>query len=163
SGTATVSVSAGGGSGYTYTIKVDGTTIYSGTNGSFAWNTTSVGNGPHTLTATVTDSQSRTATASLAVTVSNALTPDVKLTFTSPAPGATVSGVQTVSLSTTAASGQTKTFALLVDGQALTSQSTTDSTLSYSWDTTRSANGARTLTASVTMSGQTATATLPVT
>src|SRR5204863_8273932 len=55
-----------------------------------------------------------------------------------------------------------KTFTLSVDGNVLTTQSQTGTTLWYTWDTTRLSNGTRTLTASVTMNGQTATTTLPV-
>ena len=74
-----------------------------------------------------------------------------------------MSGAQTAGLSTTATWGQAKTFALSVDGTPLTSPSSTGTTLWYTWDTTGTANGSRTLTATVTMNGQTATATLPVT
>ena len=68
-GRATVSLSASGGSEYTFTVKLDGTTIYVGTNPSFTWNTTTVTNGSHTLTATATDAQNSSGTATLAVTV----------------------------------------------------------------------------------------------
>jgi hypothetical protein len=167
SGATTVTVVASGGSGYTFTVKADGTTIASGTNPSFSWNTTSLPNGTHTLTATVTDSQNRTATASRAVTVSNAVTPPpggagFTVAFSYPASGATVNGAQTVGLSTTATWGQAKTFVLSVDGVGLVSQSDTGTTFWYTWDTTKVGNGSRTLTATVTMAGQTATATLPV-
>jgi len=68
-----------------------------------------------------------------------------------------------VGLATTATWGVTKSFTLSVDGTVLTTQSLPGTTLWYTWDTTRIPNGARTLTASVTMNGQTASATLPVT
>ena len=168
SGTATVSLSAVGGAGYTFTVKADGAAIYSGTNGSFTWNTTAVTNGTHTLTATVTDSQSRTATATLTVTVSNVVTPPpggagFTVAFSAPASGATVTSTQHVGLATDATFGQTKTFTLSVDGVGLFSETMTGTTFWYAWDTTRTGNGSRTLTATVTMAGQTATATLPVT
>jgi hypothetical protein len=165
SGTTTVSVVASGGTGYSYTIKVDGTTISTGTSGSVGWNTTTVANGTHTLTATVTDAQSRTATASRTVTVSNTANPPpggFTVTFSYPVSGATVSGAQSVGLSTTATWGQAKTFALSVDGVSLISQGDTGTTLWYTWDTTTIGNGSHTLSASVTMAGQTAIATLPV-
>ena len=79
SGTATVSLSASGGSGYTFTVKADGPTIYSGTNGSFSWNTGVVNNGSHTVTATVTDAQNRTATTAQTVTVSNSASPPLSV------------------------------------------------------------------------------------
>jgi hypothetical protein len=66
-------------------------------------------------------------------------------------------------MSTTATWGQAKTFTLSVDGTVLTSQSLTGTTLWYTWDTTATANGTHTLTVAVSMNGQTATATLPVT
>jgi hypothetical protein len=168
SGTATVTLSATGGTGYSFTATVDGTQVYAGTNPSFSWNTTTVANGSRTLAATVTDSQSRTATASRTATVSNTSSPPppppggFTVSFSYPAAGATVSGAQTVGLSTTAAWGQAKTFALAVDGAPLTSTSSTGTTFWYTWDTTTAGNGSRTLTATVTMNGQTATATLPV-
>jgi hypothetical protein len=73
SGTVTVSLSASGGSGsgYTYTVKAGTATIYSGTNGSFSWNTTTTANGGVTLAATVTDSAGGAASATRNVTVSN--------------------------------------------------------------------------------------------
>jgi Big-like domain-containing protein len=73
SGSATVTLAASGGTGTGYGFKVtaDGTTIYTGTNPSFTWNTTTVANGSRTLTATVTDSASATATASVTVNVNN--------------------------------------------------------------------------------------------
>jgi hypothetical protein len=169
SGTTTVTMAATGGSGYTFAAQLDGSAVYSGTNPSFSWNTTAVANGAHTLTATVTDSQNRTATASLPVSVANPSAgpppggASFTVAFSYPASGATVSGAQTVGLSTTATWGQAKTFTLSVDGAVLTSQSLTGTTLWYTWDTTTVANGPRTLTATVVMDGQTATSTLPVT
>jgi hypothetical protein len=171
SGTATVTLAATGGSGYTFTVKVDGNPVYSGTNPSFSWNTTTVANGSRVLAATVTDSQSRTASASRTVNVSNtSSTPTpppsggagFTVSFSYPSSGATVSGRQTVGLSTTATWGQSKTITLSVDGTTLTSQTLTGTTLWHTWDTTKVPDGAKTLTASVTFNGQTATANLPV-
>jgi len=71
---ATVSVNASGGTGYTYAVKADGAGIYTGTNPTFTWNTTIVTDGPHTLTATVTDASNGTATALVAVNVRNTST-----------------------------------------------------------------------------------------
>jgi hypothetical protein len=167
SGNATVTMSATGGSGYTFKVAVDGANVYTGTNPSFTWNTTTVANGARTLTATVTDSQNRTAGTSRSVTVSNSVpTPPpggFTVAFAYPVTGANVSGAQTVGLTTTATWGQAKTFTLSVDGTILTSQNVTGTTLWYTWDTTKAANGPRTLTATVSMTGATATSTLPVT
>ena len=166
SGTTTVTVAAGGGTGtgYSYQIKVDGTAVYSGSSPSFSWNTTTVANGAHTLNAIVTDSAGGVGTTSRTVTVSNEAPPPASfsVSFSYPAAGASVSGGQSVGLSTTAAWGQPKTVTLSVDGAVLTSQTITGTTLWYTWDTTTATPGPHTLTASVTMGGQTATATLPV-
>jgi hypothetical protein len=166
-GTTTVTLAAtgGSGSGYTYRLAVDETTVYTGSNPSFGWNTTTVADGGRTLTATVTDTSSATATATRTVTVANTSPPPPSFTasFSYPATGATVSGAQSVGMATTADWGTTKTFTLSVDGTVLTSQTfATASTLWYTWDTTTVTNGAHTLQLAVTMSGQTATATLPV-
>ncbi len=162
--TVTAAASGGTGTGYSYQIKVDGTTVYTGTNPSFSWNTTTVANGSHTLSATATDSASASATSSRTVTVSNGGSSPAgfAVSFSYPGAGASVDGAQSVGLSTTATWGQSKTFTLSVDGSVLTSQTLSGTTLWYTWDSTKIGNGARTLTASVTMNGQTATATLPV-
>jgi hypothetical protein len=74
-GTVTVSLSATGGSGgYTYALTAGGTSVYTGTNSGFSWNTSNAVNGSVTLTATVTDSGGRTGSASRTVTVSNTTT-----------------------------------------------------------------------------------------
>jgi hypothetical protein len=176
SGTATVSMSATGGSGYNFSVTVDGATVYAGTNPSFSWNTAGVADGSRTLAATVTDSQNRSATASRSVNVSNVTTPPTPpptqppptaaagftVSFSYPVTGAVVNGSQSVGLSTTATWGQAKTVTLSVDGTVITSESVTGTTLWHAWDTSGVPDGTRTLTASVTMNGQTATATLPV-
>jgi len=67
-------------------------------------------------------------------------------------------------MSTTADWATTKTFTLSVDGRPVTSQTfPTATTFWYTWDTTAFPNGPYTLQLTVTMNGQTATATLPVT
>jgi len=170
SGTTTVTAAASGGTGtgYSYQIKVDGTTVYSGTNPSFSWNTTTTGDGSHTLTVTATDSASGSATTSRTVNISNGggggppSPAGFTVSFSYPSTGASVDGTQSVGLSTTAAWGRSKTFTLSVDGNVLTSQTLSGTTLWYTWDTTRLGNGSKTLTASVSMSGQTATTTLAV-
>jgi hypothetical protein len=157
--TVTMAASGGTGTGYGYRVAVDEAAVYSGTNATFSWNTTTTPSGPRTLTATVTDSDGGTATATRVVTVS----PSFTATLTYPGAGATVIGAQTVGMATTAAWGQAKTFTLSVDGAVIATQSLTGTTLWYTWDTKSVPNGARTLTLAVSMNGQTATATLPVT
>jgi hypothetical protein len=167
-GMLTVTMAATGGSGYTYRLAVDGTTVYTGTNPSVGWDTTTFTNAQHTLTANVTDASNNTGSASMPVTVSNVPPPPPPASFTAsfsyPATGATVSGSQSVGMATTADWGTTKTFTLSIDGTVITSQTVaTGTTLWYTWDTTTASNGAHTLQLAVTMNGQTATATLSVT
>lgn len=152
SGTITVTVAATNGSGgYSYQVTLDGAPIFSGTNGTFSWNTTTATNAPHTLAVTATDSAGGTATASLGVTVANggAFT----ASFSYPAADATVRRSLSVGMSTTAPWGTTKTFALAVDGAPLVSRTITGTTLWIQWDTTASANGAHTLRLTVTGAG----------
>jgi hypothetical protein len=162
--TVTMAASGGSGSGYSYKLAVDGTTVYTGTNPSVSWNTTNTANGTRTLTATVTDSAGKSGTATRTVTVSNtAPVTSFTASFTYPAAGASVAGVQSVGMATTAVWGQSKTFTLLVDGtKTITSQTLTGTTLWSTWDTTTLSNGAHTLTLKVTQNGATATATRSV-
>jgi hypothetical protein len=166
SGTTAVSVagSGGSGSGFTYTLTASGGTV-SGTGPSFSWNTASASNGQHTLTATVRDSAGRTGSASRTVTVSNGTTtptsPTVQIT---PASG-TVSGTVSVSLSATGgaavppATTPAYTYALKVDGTAVAGTGPT-----FSWDTTKVANGSHTLSATATDgTGKSGTASSTVT
>jgi PKD repeat protein len=165
SGTVNVAMSATA-TNLTYTLAVDGTTVFSqpvtGTSASYAWDTRTVSNAAHTLTLTVRDSAGGTATASRTVTVNNGAA-QFSASFQYPTSGATVGGTQSVGLATTAPWGQTKTFALSVDGLPITSTPTDGTTLWVDWNTLPAGNGPRTLRLAVTMGTQTATATLPVT
>ena len=168
SGTIAIGLASSGASGSsTFALAVDGTVVstqtVAGASASYAWNTTAATNGAHTLTLTVTDGGGRTATAALPVTVSNVAPAPFTASFTYPGTGATVNGSQSVGMSTTAPWGQIKTFTLSVDGKVITSQKQVGVTLWYTWNTKGTADGAHTLTLSVTMNGQTATTTLPVT
>jgi Big-like domain-containing protein len=72
SGTVTVTMQASGGTApYTYTLALDGVTLVSGASSSYAWNTTGVANGAHTLSVTVRDAAGALASASETVQVSN--------------------------------------------------------------------------------------------
>jgi hypothetical protein len=165
-GTTTVGLASSGASGSsTFKLAVDGAVVstqtVTGATASYAWNTLTASNASHTLTLTVIDGAGRTATATRTVTVSNVLA--FTASFSYPAAGAVVSGGQTVGMATTATWGQTKTFTLSVGGKVITTQTMTGTTLWYTWDTTTVANGGQTLTLAVSMNGQTATTTRPVT
>jgi hypothetical protein len=161
SGATTVTMTASGGSDYTYNLAVDGTPVYTGANNGFSWNTATVANGPHTLTATVRDAAGRTGTASRTVTVANSTgSPGgpLKVIFTSPAEGAAVSGSVTTNVWVEGQRGASNTFALSVDGQSVGTMTTSGTHASFAWDTRRVADGAHTLTATVRdATGQTGT------
>ena len=114
---------------------------------SFAWDTTAVPNGAHTLHAVSFDAAGNTTSSTpVAVTVANS-PPDTTapaVSISAPAAGATVSGTTTVSASASDNVGVTKVD-FYVDGVL----KTTDTTAPYafSWNTTASSNGAHTLQA----------------
>ncbi|HEV8640338.1 MAG TPA: Ig-like domain-containing protein [Methylomirabilota bacterium] len=173
SGTSTVTMTASGGSGsYTFKLAVDANTVYTGTNGTFGWNTTTVANGGHTLTATVTDSNGASGTATRTVTVSNTTTtptptptPTGGLTvaITQPRSGATLSGTAWLVVWVQGSNGS-NTFTLRVDGQAVSSQAGNNGPVSMALDTTKVANGSHTLTVGVRDgSGKTGTRSVSVT
>ena len=168
-GTIAVGLAASGGTGpYTYQLRVDNAPVFSitttATTASFAWNTTTVANGSHTLGLTVTDSQSGSASTSRRVTVQNGSPPPpLAASFTSPAAGATVAGTVTVGL---AASGGTApyTYRLSVDGAQVFSTTTAATSASFAWNTTTVANGNHALGLTVTDSAsRSASATRGVT
>jgi hypothetical protein len=151
----TVGVTASGGSGLTYRLAVDGVQV--ATSPSYAWNTASLGNGNHTLTATVTDAAGRTATATRTVTVSNIMVPQqppatgpLKVFITQPTGGATVGGTAWVVMWVEGTSGSANAFTLSVDGATVGSQTTSArGPVTIPWTTTRATNGAHTVRAAV--------------
>ncbi len=149
SGTTTVTMTGTGGSGtgYTYRFTVDGSTVYVGTNGTFGWNTTTVGNGSHTLVATVTDSATNTGTASRVVTVSNSIvtTPPTVTLHRTPAANAIVSGLTTLTWSAAGGSGP-YTYRLTVDGTTVYS----GPNRTIAWNTTTVTNGSHTFAVTAT-------------
>jgi Bacterial Ig domain len=169
SGTTTISaeVTNATGSSNTFTLTVDGTTVatqtVSGVSASFAWNSTTVGNGTHTLTVAVRDGAGRVASASRQVTVSNA-TAALKLYITQPRSGDTVSGTNWVVLWLEGTTSTSNTYTLTVDGLQV-AQTTTSSRgpVSIPWNTKLVSNGTRTLTATARDSdGKTGTASISI-
>jgi hypothetical protein len=112
------------------------------------WNTTTVANGAHALTAVARDAGGNTTTsAAVNVTVSNAM-PDTTpptVSLTVPAGGATVTGTVTVSATANDDTGVVG-VQFRLDGAAL---GTEDLSAPYSiaWDTTATANGSHSLRA----------------
>jgi len=153
-GNVTVGMSETGASGtpIVFTLTVDGTQVFttSGTaaTASFNWNANSVPNGPHTLGLTVRDGAGRTATATRSVTVTDP--PPLTASFTSPAEGASVTGVVTIGMAETGASGTPITFTLTIDGIQRFTTSGTATSASYQWDTTALAGGQHVLSLVVT-------------
>jgi hypothetical protein len=170
SGTTTVSaqVTNPTGSSNTFTVAVDGRTVATqtvvGSSASFAWNTTTVGNGTHTLTVTVRDQAGRVATASRPVSVSNATTSPLKLFITQPKSGATVSGTNWVVLWLEGTTSTSNTYTLTVDGLQVAHVTTSSrGPVSIPWNTKLVSNGTRTLTATARdRDGKTGTASIAI-
>ncbi|OLC59350.1 MAG: hypothetical protein AUH76_14840 [Candidatus Rokubacteria bacterium 13_1_40CM_4_67_11] len=172
-GTVTITVAASGGTTpFTYAFSIDGTQATVGTSSSYAWNSTSVADGAHTLGVIVTDNAGGSVTRSVNVTVSNASPPPpppptgtLKVYITSPSSGAAVSGTNWVTLWLSGASGSSNTYTLSVGGQTVAT-STTSSTgpVSMPWSTFAAADGPQTLTASARdATGNTGAASIPIT
>lgn len=158
--TTTVRMSRGGAVGpATFALAVDGVEVsrqtVAATSATYAWDTTGVANGSHTMTLTVTEPGGRTATVTRTVTVDNRITASI----TAPASGAVVRRTVTVAISTTAPAGRARTFTLAIDGRDVTAVTITATTARIPIDTLTLPNGAHTLRVTVTWSGQTATAT----
>src|SRR5206468_3471819 len=150
SGTVTVSASASDNIGVAgVQFLVDGANLGGEDTASpysVSWNTATVGNGSHTLTATARDAAgNRTTSSPVSVTVSNADTTPPAVSISAPASGATVSGTVTVSASASDNVGVAG-VQFLVDGANLGGEDTA-SPYSVSWKTTTVGNGSHTLTA----------------
>jgi hypothetical protein len=145
-GTAAVQVSATDNVGVaSVSLYVDGV-LFATTTASpyvFAWNTTSLANATHTLSAQASDAAGNMGSATISVNVSNVsdlLPPSVAIT--SPPDGATIGRTVSVSVNASDNVGVTR-VELYVDG-AIKSTSTV-SPFSTSWNTRKAASGAHTL------------------
>ena len=164
SGTTPVSLSAAGGvAPYGYQVWLDGGSLSS--NASFPWNTAAVGNGAHTLSATVTDAAGSTVSASISVTVNNTGGGStLRVSITQPSSGATVSGMPWAVMWVDGQSGSSNTFTLTLAGQTMGTTTTGSAgPISMPYDTRTVANGSQPLTASVRdAAGNTGSATITV-
>jgi hypothetical protein len=127
------------------TLSVDGV-LFGGDNTapySFSWDTRSLSNGTHTLTATAQDAAGNSRGASVSVTVANAGdTTAPTITITSPVAGSTVSGNVSVVVSTSDNVSVVR-VELYVDGQL--KATTTSAPFTSRWNTRRESNGAHIL------------------
>ncbi|HEX2437031.1 MAG TPA: Ig-like domain-containing protein [Methylomirabilota bacterium] len=168
-GTVNVAMAASGGTPpYTYALKIDGTSAFTTTSSSgsatFAWNTSAVADGSHTLVLTVTDGAGTTASSSRTVTIANATSGTLDVALTTPAAGATVSGTVWVNIWVNGGSTGTKAYTMTVGGQTVWSESSTSSHVTLPWVTSSTPNGARTLVVTVQDPGTgTGTASVQVT
>jgi hypothetical protein len=149
-GTVTVTASASDNVGVAgVQFKVDGANLGAEDTTSpysVSWNTTTVGNGAHSLTAVARDAAGNTTTSStVTVTVSNADTTAPTVSITAPANNATVSGTVTVTATAVDNVGVVG-VQFKVDGANLGAEDTT-SPYSVSWNTTTAGNGTHSLTA----------------
>jgi hypothetical protein len=154
-------------------LSVNGTKVASDTAApyGFSWDSTTVGNGSVTLTATAVDAAGNAATSrAVTLSVSNAGSATIvdstppQLTINSPVNGARVTG-NNVTISTSAsdnagASGIRQT--LYIDGQQVASGS--GANLSYTWNIKKASSGTHTIQAvAQDAAGNTTTATSQVT
>lgn len=133
-------------------FRVDGNNVGSAITSapySYSWNTATLANGGHTLTAVATDTSNNQATsAGVSITVNNAAANQPSVSITSPVAGTTVSG--TVSLTATASdSSGIASVQFQVDGTNLGAADTT-TPYSQSWNSATVADGPHTLTAVAT-------------
>ena len=114
---------------------------------SISWNTTTVANGSHSLTAVARDAAGNLQTSStVTITVNNADTTPPTVSLTAPASGSTVSGA---SITVSASASDTVGVAgvqFLLDGVALGAEDTS-APYPISWDITSVTNGTHTLAA----------------
>ena len=148
SGTVVVDVTAGDNVGVVKVdLFVDGVFFVSDTATpySFAWDTSALPNGAHTLQAVATDAANNSAgTTPISVTVAN-VPPDTTLPIVSidaPAAGASVSGTISVTASATDNVGVVSTD-LYVDGLLYATDTTAP--YAFAWNTTSSVDGSHTL------------------
>jgi hypothetical protein len=158
SGTVVVDLRASGGAcaPRAFTLSVDGEQVFAqqglADTVSYRWDTAASGDGPHTLTGTVTDLAGQVAEASTTVTVANSgggAGSALHAWFSAPADGATVRGAVEIAMGGSA--GGTSTYVLkLDDATTLSTQAVTGSNATFVWSSTSAADGPHTLDLTVT-------------
>jgi hypothetical protein len=154
-----------------FSLMVDGkavgtTQTTAGTHVVFSWPSGSIPDGAHTLAATVKDAAGAVGTASRSVITKNGVvaapapapapTPTpapapagLKVVFTSPGQGATVSGNVAVNVWVEGQSGGSNTFTLSVDGKTIGTRTIAGNHVTFTWPTTGVPNGSHQLTGTV--------------
>jgi hypothetical protein len=142
-------------------FALDGTNLGSQVKASpyqITWNSAGVANGPHTISATATDTSGNTSSTSVTVTVQNVMVAPT-VTITSPANNSNWAG--TISLAATASSGVgIANVQFAVDG-ANVGSTLTAAPYQVAWDSTTVADGSHTILATATdTSGATASSSI---
>lgn len=169
SGTVTVSAFAteSGGTIASVQFEVDGAPLGSlitapASPYQISWDSTTVKDGSHVLTAVATDTAGVSGTSLPdTVTVANT-TVAPTISMTAPANGASVSGTVTVSASATDTSGTVSSVQFFLDGNSL-GVPLTAAPYQITWDTTTATNGSHTLSAQANNSAGQDTTSAPVT
>ncbi len=154
SGTLTITTAASDDIGVaSVEVFVDGTSLGFDTGAGVVWNTATVADGSHTISATATDTIGQTATASITVTVANGVDDPPTVAITFPTRGSTVSGVITITTTSSDDFGVVS-VQVLVDGVSIGF----DTGSGVAWDTTAVGNGPHRIQARATdTAGQTTT------
>jgi hypothetical protein len=126
------------------------TSTGSATSISFAWNTATVPDGPHTLNVSVQDSTGTTA-AVRNITVQQPPPATIKVFITQPgADGATVSGTTWFTIWIENAASGNKTYTMSLGNSVIgTTNTTSTGPVSMPWDTGRAMNGSQAITITV--------------
>jgi hypothetical protein len=131
---------------------------------SIAWDTTKASNGPHVLTALVSDNAgNQSISAPVSVTVANAANGSIIVSISSPPLGSKVSNSISITATATDTKGTITGVQFKLDGGNLGNQAT-NAPYSVVWNTTTSTNGAHVLTAMVSdnAGNQATSASVPV-
>src|SRR2546423_6976683 len=129
-----------------FTLTLDGTQVFTtsgtATTASFNWNSAGA-DGAHTLVLTVRDGTGSMASATRHVTVANVI-PGPRPIISTPAEGATVSGIVTVGMDRADTGGGAITWTLKTDGITVFTATSAASTPTHRWDTSARAVGPHT-------------------
>ena len=150
-----MAVTNASGNSNTFTLTIDGgapvfTSTTPSTSVSYSWDTRPYSNGPHTLALTVRDAAGNTTTATLSVSVNNNQSSgDIGVTFSNLSPGQTVRGVQPVQIQAANTAGSSNRFEISVDGVVQDLVFSSQTSITWNWNTMGLPNGSHTIGALV--------------